>query len=303
MFKENTKKYEKRSQLLGVFALASLMSLSSAEAFFVDPQRCEHDSIDQNQVLARNQWFKRCKPELYDMVYSEGDEFTFNKIHYQRRLYVTFGVPKAGGGFDYPGNWMAPIDANAGCDTPVGYKAIGVCTSGCYLPDQKLMFPGGEVEIKKAMNLDLAQVVTLTENSTQRDVHFKFTPVHHFMASISETQHELLEFLTLDGGSLIVTPDHPLVDSQGRIRRADTFERGEALVKANGDLDPIVVIVGKTEFGKVYNLAVQSQGDLENVVVAQGFLNGTLHYQNAGGVSKLNQVIFRQSVLPQELVE
>lgn len=288
---------------VAVLTLGASLAALPSQAFFVQPVRCETDSLDQTVVEGRNAWFKRCKPELYDMVYSEGNEFTFNGKRFDRRLYVTFGVPNAEGGFSYPGNWMAPTDVNADCKSAPKYVPIGVCTSGCYQGDQNLLFAEGNVEIAQAMEANLKNVVTLSSQATLEKPSSQLSPIRNFLASIRDAQHELLEFRTLSGGALTVTVEHPLLDSEGKMRRADTFKNGEALVQASGQADPIVSIVGKTTFGKVYNLDVQSEGSLENIVIAQGFLNGSLFYQNGGGVAKLNQVIFRQSVLPSGLLE
>ncbi len=281
--------------------IAGLVPVPS-HAFFIQPTRCEADSLDQKVVIQRNEWFKRCKPELYDMVFSEGDEFTFNKIKYDRRLYVTFGVKVSTGGFTFPGNWMAPVVADAPCDTAAGYAPIGVCTSGCYQGDQQLLFEEGTVGIEEAMNRNLNHVVTLSDLATLERPVSQLSPIRHFLKSIRDAQQEILEFQTLSGGKLVVTVEHPVMDGEGRMRRADSLKKGEALVKASGELDPIVSIVGKSFYGKVYNLDVENAGELENVVIAQGFLNGTLYYQNGGGVAKLNQVLFRQSVLPSALL-
>jgi len=41
------------------------------------PRRQSGTGNRSSRVIGRNNWFKRCKPELYDMVFSEGDEVTF----------------------------------------------------------------------------------------------------------------------------------------------------------------------------------------------------------------------------------
>ena len=73
-------------------------------------------------------------------------------------------------------------------------------------------------------------------------------------------------------------------------------------MKADGTLDPIVDIQKATFFGKVYNLAPVTTDRVSNILVAQGYLVGSVRFQN-DEVGYLNRIILYRSipadVLPQ----
>jgi hypothetical protein len=286
--------------LLGVVLFG--LNLPSAHAFTIDPQRCASDSVEQNQAEGRNQWFRKCDKRFYKAIFSEG-EFRMNRQTYERRIYATFGVADGHGNFSYPGDWKAPTDPNAPCDMPEGYELIGVCTAGCYAPDQMLLFADGWERIDSAAATKKDLIVTLSESSSQGNVQTQHSRTLHYLYDNADAQQELLEFKTLSGGSLLVTTEHPLLDQEGKMREASTFKVGDSLVNQHGHSDPVISIVGRSYFGKVYNVAIAGSGDLENVVIAQGFLNGSLHYQSGAGVKKLNQVLFRKWNIPNDLIE
>lgn len=81
------------------------------------------------------------------------------------------------------------------------------------------------------------------------------------------------------GGKLSVTLNHPLVDGEGYMKKAEEFKIGDKLVLANGKKDKIVQINVVDFFGKVYNVAPKSNNSQENIVVAKGYLNGSHKFQ------------------------
>ena len=121
-------------------------------------------------------------------------------------------------------------------------------------------------------------------------------------ASVSAYSHEfkdawndILEFRTAHGGKLKVTPNHPILDGDGRIREAGTFLIGDAFVAANGTRDPIVSIDKSRHFGQVYNLDTKTKNLKSKLVLAEGFVNGTLYYQN-DGFGYMNRKLLREQI-------
>ena len=74
------------------------------------------------------------------------------------------------------------------------------------------------------------------------------------------------------------------------------FKAGESLFMVGGALDPILSIESTIYHGKVYNLFVNTNDLKQNVVVLNGYLNGTAFFQNEGA-QKLNRTLFRQHLL------
>jgi len=107
----------------------------------------------------------------------------------------------------------------------------------------------------------------------------------------------------ISGGTLAVTMEHPILDHEGRMREVSTFKVGDLLVKSDGSLDPIESIAGRTYVGKVYNVNLESNDDLQNIVIAQGYLHGSMHFQAGAGVKKLNQALFRKLIVPSDLIQ
>ena len=295
---------------LAMACFASLLGLvQEARAYTLNPDRCTADDIGDDKVAAgRNAWFKRCEPGAYKFVFSEGSEFRMNKVNYERRVYVTYGVPdpENKGGFLYPGDLKAPTNANAPCSSlPAEWQLIGVCVTGCYAPGQELLFSDGWAKVEDAASIKTQKrdLVTLGNDSTLEQLSTRLSQIKNWIFDLRDAQQELLEFKLTSGGTLVVTTGHPILDHEGRMREASTFKVGDLLVKSDGSFDPIESIVGKTYFGKVYNVNLESDQDLENIVIAQGYLNGSLHFQAGVGVKKLNQALFRKLNIPSALIQ
>jgi len=79
------------------------------------PRRQSEQETESSRVIGRNNWFKRCKPELYDMVFSEGDEVTFKQREIRTPSLCDFWCAESKRWISFPGNWKAPTDVNADC--------------------------------------------------------------------------------------------------------------------------------------------------------------------------------------------
>lgn len=64
------------------------------------------------------------------------------------------------------------------------------------------------------------------------------------------------------------------------MRQAKALAVGSKLVRADGSPDPIVWIEISNVFGKVYNVGPVSVDYTSNIVVAGGYLNGSVKYQS-----------------------
>jgi intein/homing endonuclease len=138
-------------------------------------------------------------------------------------------------------------------------------------------------------------VGTLQQQASAQGKRVSITPVDYWIDELVDTKHDILTFTMKSGGVLAVTPNHPVLTDDGSMKLAEDFKVGESLVRQGGSIDPIVSIEKSEYFGKVYNLFVKSADLRANVVITNGYLNGTAYFQNEGA-QYLNRHIFRNNL-------
>ena len=121
------------------------------------------------------------------------------------------------------------------------------------------------------------------------------TTVQQWVTEMLDSEHEILVFRMKSGGEIRVTPNHPMLADDGSIKLADTLNVGENLVKLGGIKDEIISIEQTRYFGKVYNVFVNSDDLKRNIIVTNGYLNGTAFFQNEGA-QFTNRQIFKRSL-------
>ena len=121
------------------------------------------------------------------------------------------------------------------------------------------------------------------------------TKVQQWVTELIDTNQEIIDFKMKSGRSLRLTPNHPVVAADGSLKLAADFEVGESLVELGGKLDEIVSAERINYFGKVYNLFVQSAEIHKNIVITNGYLNGTAYFQNQGA-ENMNRKIFKNNL-------
>lgn len=179
---------------------------------------------------------------------------------------------------------------------PAGVFNEWVCQPGCYTPDQKILFSSkGDVPIAKALKHGFTDLVTLTPDATMDRLLFMDNRVRSYSSDIRDTLQDILIFTMASGGELKVTTQHPLVTETGTIKPALDFQPGEQLVRMDGTTDPIVSIKQISWFGSTFNVRPETTDFVSNVVVAQGYLNGSGRYQFEY-LQELNRVILRETI-------
>lgn len=178
----------------------------------------------------------------------------------------------------------------------------GYCESACYTAEQKIRFADGDLPIREAMEALREDLITLTPDSTFDVLQLQPNLTYSYTRELRDAEHTLTVITARSGGQLRLTLEHPVINGEGRIVQAQTLKVGDALVKADGTLDPIVDIQKAPFFGKVYNLAPVTTDRVSNILVAQGYLVGSVRFQN-DEVGYLNRIILYRSipadVLPQ----
>jgi hypothetical protein len=225
-----------------------------------------------------------------------------------RALYPTFGTTSNINDPDNDQLFPHPTLATCGLYTDqngqnpatVPFYVNGYCESACYTPEQKLLFSDGEVSILDALDARREDLMTLTSDSTLEDVKLQQNRTYSYTKESRDAQHNIYVITTRSGGELRVTHEHPVINGEGRMVQAQTLKVGDALVRVDGSMDPIVDIQKTTHFGKVYNISPVTTDLVSNVLVAQGFLVGSVRFQN-DEVEQINRVILYRG-MPVELI-
>lgn len=264
--------------------------------------RCSQDSLDNTHAVERYKWMLKCEstvPVIKEFLDNFSNVKGSNKYTIDakaRVLYPTFMVHSEG----KEKVWIAPTSSQANCTVPVNAYVAAVCVSSCATPEQQILVEAN-AHLQKmkytsfidALTQKMAKVGTLTTDSNIHTKTVKATEVDQWVTEMLDTEHVILEFHMKSGRSLRLTPNHPVVSEDGSIHLAETFKAGDNLVQLGGDLDPIVSINETKYFGKVYNLFVKSADPLHNIVVTNGYLNGTAFFQNEGS-SNINRVLLQK---------
>jgi FOG: PKD repeat len=268
--------------------------------------RCSQDSLSNSQAQGRYDWMVKCQDQLPVIkkfitelgdtsVKIAGQEITFGASR-GRELYASF-MDRA---FNPEKPWIAPTKASAACVMPETAYVATVCVSSCATPEQQIM--AEEASSKKmkyvsfidALTQKTAYVASLRTASMDSKAVAK-VKVDQWVTELIDTEHEILVFKMKSGRELRVTKNHPILTEDGMMKKADEFKSGESLVQLGGSLDRITSIEEIKHFGKVYNLFVSSDEAAKNIVVTNGYLNGTAYFQNAGA-KDMNRSLFRSNM-------
>jgi intein/homing endonuclease len=159
-----------------------------------------------------------------------------------------------------------------------------------------------DLPIAEALRSNEVAIKTLDEDSSLEGLKYKEGKVSMYIKSIISGKHEIMKIATETGKEIKVTLEHPLVNENGAFVEAGAVEVGSYLMNEFGEAEK-VVSVEKTEIeGKVYNLETEGQKMTDKVIAAQGLLNGDVRVQNSKA-AKLNQVLLRTNLIPQELLK
>ncbi|MEI8348040.1 MAG: Hint domain-containing protein [Pseudomonadota bacterium] len=261
-------------------------------------QRCEGDSLDVPSADSRMEWSKNFfanKENFRDKDLFYFDDFKraglFNTImEFQKRpetrtgYYPTFCLVQRGGICNYSQGGVAPISPTASWDMPHQYQLGNFCKGGCFNRGQKILTPSGYRFIEKMNTVNTPLVMSLTSNATLTKPEFKSTHVSTYLFSAQPAKQEMYKIKTLMAGEIEVTGNHPMILSDGTVKRADLLVPGlDNLVLKDGNFD-LVKEISKSKFkGIVYNIelnAAEAKTPGEEIIVAQDFLVGSQKLQD-----------------------
>ncbi len=270
------------------------------------PQRCSQDSISNSQAEGRYLWMVKCQDKL-PVVKEFLANFTdltakIGKTEIQvggsgRHLYPTF-MDRA---YSPEKPWIAPKTENAACTMPSTAYVAAVCVSSCATPEQQLIVEDvinkkmKYVPFIEALTQKIAHVGTLKNADSISSKAIAKAKVEQWVTEMLDTEHDILVFKMKSGKELRLTKNHPVLTKDGMMKEAKEFVVGEELVQLGGALDPIKSIKEIRHFGKVYNVFVQSSEPQKNIVITNGYLNGTAYFQNEGA-QDMNRQLFRRNL-------
>jgi hypothetical protein len=183
----------------------------------------------------------------------------------------------------------------AGTTVAPNFFVNGYCEASCYTPEQKVLFSDGYSTILDALNARREDVMTLAPDASLDNVKLQKGRTYSYTAEFRDSSHPIVEIRTASGGLLRVTVEHPVVNGSGRLVAAQSLKVGDELVKADGSRDSIVGIEKTKHDGKVYNLRPDTDSLVSNVLVAEGYLVGSSHFQN-DEVGYMNRIILHKHV-------
>ena len=275
--------------LCAVFMVAQAAFGGSAP---IMKSRCNEDNLEPGPARERIEWGAKC-----GHITSTEREYSLYEAGQlrPRPLYPLYGTE------NMAQIWRAPLDRNAPCNVPGGMSVIAFCTASCYTPEQTILFPEGFFEILTAKKQVFPDVMALRDGSTFDNLKLASYPVESYTEEVRPSWQDVLTFTMKSGGNLRVTTNHPVVDQTGVVKRADKFKVGDSLIHYLNGVDPIVSIKKEGYFGKVYNLAPATRLPVSNIIVAQGYLNGSSYFQNEGEALQ-NRKLLRRTI-PENLVQ
>jgi hypothetical protein len=302
--------------LVGVRGAASAQILDPNEA------RCNNAFVDEATAMRRYAWAVYCtthpghfrtasgrllEVEAYkyitnnNMILHDDDPDTRRNRLYPAYLQylpdssvVPWFIPDASIGTLTPTVCNTPEDTIPGF-FPTNVSNAGLCVAGCYLESVALQFVDGTMGIKAASDARKMDLVTLSPDATLDNLQFTNNTVRRYVRDLVESVQEIYTLTMRSGGQLRVTSEHPLLTSDGVIRQAQQLQLGNELLLATGKPDAIVDISVEKLRTKVYNVEPVTTDYVSNIVIAGGYLNGSLRYQNEF-LNTINALILRRSL-------
>jgi hypothetical protein len=199
---------------------------------------------------------------------------------------------------------VAPDVSDIPCSPPQGVKASQIfipalCQSSCTTPEAEILTQLKAATQKSFVDAFVektSSLVTLADAANMTNLKFQETPVRRFIRDYDDVLQAIRVFTMASGKKVKFTPNHPILAQDGSMRRASTFEAGEVFTRQDGSTDKIVSVEESEYLGKVYNVHLMSNNPKENIIVTDGYLNGTAYFQGEG-IENLDRVLLRANLV------
>jgi len=231
--------------------------------------RCSEDALGVADAQGRNGWAYNC-----GLITQAARDFYNLDADY---VVFTVGCGHAGCSPFIP---VTPTDSCLvpGVPSPPGPTILGFCKAGCYTPEQKVLFNGTYSGVQHAYETHKTTVTGLTAGSSLRDLSFAEQPIQTYVAG--STTEDIFVLKDRRGDTVKVTSEHPMVLEDGTVVKARSLQKGDQLAKADGTMSRLVEIKTFSFTGTVWNVEPASHDKAENILVGQGFLTGSVRFQN-----------------------
>lgn len=258
--------------ILAVGIGITIMSTTGV-AFAQLEDRCRRDDqLNADQARGRNAWSRRCGYITVSRENALNDE---GEYQVYTRACATYPVIPAGSDCQ---RYVPTSEAEA---CIYGMAKLGTCYAGCYTPTQRVAFNGEYSPVPKAAESRRPTVTALARGSQQSSLRFGEQPIRAFVrGDTGEMEEDVFLLETSDGGRLEVTSEHPMVTDQGAIVRAKSLRVGDKILRSNGNTATLSRVTVSPFKGTVWNVQPVSHNKTENILDAEGFLTGSIRFQN-----------------------
>ena len=225
--------------------------------------RCIDDRINTlEHAKFRNAWAVKCGfiPQEIATYYDS------------KNLYITFED-------EHDRVFVAPNREYHPCNNKILENGACKAGEGCYLGSAELEFGSyGLKAIQEAQEQGISSITSLTSDSTLDSLKFQEEEIETYISG--HTSEPIYDLILSNGKTLSVTATHPLVDSEGLMRKAAQLSAGNTLLGSEGEDVTITKIKVKAFTGMVYNFAPKNEEYKNNIHIAQGVLTGSHRYQS-----------------------
>ncbi len=260
----------KKHSLLG-FSVLTLAGISlSAPAYAQLATRCTlDDQLSTSLAIGRNAWSRKC-----GYITAAKEAFLNSEGEYQVYSEGCYKYPNVVAGSSC--KKFVPASEASACIG--GLIKLGTCVAGCYTASQQLEFDGKFSSIESAYSSGLSTVTALSSDATMDALSFEEQPIRAFVKG--DTDEYIYRIEGSNGHQLEVTAEHPMVNADGVIVKAKALEPGDILLGSDG-MEIVIQNISSYQFvGTVWNVQPQSHNKIENILNAEGFLTGSVRFQN-----------------------
>ncbi|EPX57947.1 hypothetical protein D187_004481 [Cystobacter fuscus DSM 2262] len=233
--------------------------------------RCSLDDqlTTTTSAQGRNAWSRKC-----GYISASREAFLNSENEYQVYTNACASYPTV-----QPGSTCAQyVPDNEAAACIAGLVKLGSCVTGCFTPTQRVDFAGRQLPVPEAYANGMKEVTALTPAAQPGLLSFANQTIRAYVAG--DTQEDIFLLKTREGRSLEVTAEHPMLLNDGTMVKARTLKAGDTLMGADGKALTLSEVTVFNFKGQVWNVRPQSTDKAENVMSAEGFLTGSVRFQN-----------------------
>lgn len=260
----------KTQKLISAAMVFGTVLAAAAPSYAQLATRCfQDDQLSAAQASGRNAWSRKC-----GYISASAESYLNSEGMYQVYQNGCVAYPNIPAGSTC--NRYVPVSSTAACI--YGLVKLGTCYAGCYTAKQEVAFSDRYVPIMEAYDHGAETVTALKDGSSADEFFFDEQPIRTFIAGDTSEPIFLLE--TRDGRRVEVTAEHPMITDRGDVVKARTLQVGDMLLGDDGSVLELSSVTTFPFVGKVWNVQPKSHVKIENVLKAQGFLTGSVRFQN-----------------------